>query len=132
LGKPVGTPQLFETVMLLVGAVEQEACAPDVAHTVPESPHAPGLVLGSTSALTVALFCTLVEVASNSTDQFMTALPFSVPTSTHVAPAGDPEGHETVDTTVVAAPGTAGGTAGVPALKTTFVLLAGRESMIVT
>src|SRR5215831_15555466 len=63
LGKPVGTPQLFETVMLLVVGVEQLACAPDFAHTVPESLHAPGLVVGLTSALTVALFCTLVDVA---------------------------------------------------------------------
>jgi hypothetical protein len=63
------------------------------------------------------LFCGLREVESNATDQFMTALPPSDPRSAQTAPAGAPAGHETVDTAVVAGPGTPGGTAVVPFLK---------------
>src|SRR5438093_6308408 len=113
--------------MLLVGSVLQDA-ETSVEHTVLESVHPPGVVLAD-EPLASAPFCTVRADESNSTVQLMTAPPESAPRSAHREPAGKPiAGHAAEVTTVVAAPGTAGGTAGVPALNTILEEPEGRLS----
>ncbi len=115
----------------MVGLAVHEACAGSE-HTVPASEHDP--TVPSTVPAAKTLFCGLRDVESNSMDQFTTAFPPSEPKFEQTAPAGAPEGHATVATGVLAGPGTAGGTAGVPTLNAAVpeTVFAGRVSTRVT